>query len=218
MEEIFIGFMNDLGHVIDWVFNFFVKDTSVIKDLSKLFTKIVPVLKVNFLPFFDKLNEWLLNSYLENPDNYDCLITLKNLYEVAGFSDEKKEYLSSSFLNLCSAIDKNIMSSTKNQIEIIDLLAQLFSKVMDTVNYIVINQDILNDLIKLFNSSMRKFKEPTLNKNVITALGHFINSNQMIPKEITRNYFEDIVYSVLFSFDYYEGSCLTEVNKFLYFN
>jgi hypothetical protein len=153
----------------------------------------------------------MINSYFNNPENLSCLIVLKTLYsDVVKNSPEKKSYISQNFMVICDFINKNVYQMKKNQIELIDIYSQLVIKVLDTLEFLIVDEEKLNSMLDLFMEALKTISEPNLNKNLIRALTKII-TDKKIPREISNNKYGDIVYTVFYSCDHYESSSILDV-------
>jgi hypothetical protein len=207
-------YMHEIGNVITpEVFKLFAKiDPFLIREVAKMYTKVIPYLESDFTQYFDLTNTMLMNTYFENPENFSCLVCLKMLYsEVAKSSQEKKIIIANTFMQLCDAVLKAIMQLKKNQIEVIDIFAQLFSKVLDTVNYLVLNREAVNETLKLFQDAMANISQPDMNKSVMKALTRIFTDLHIIPKEYTQDHFANIVYTLVYSCDNYQNETINDV-------
>jgi hypothetical protein len=206
--------MKSTVQVTQAIFKYFVKDSSFIREICKIYIKSIHHLAEDCSEYFNDFNEMMLNAYFNNLENFSCLSVLKVLYsEVARSDKDKKEYISQNFFTLCDMISKNVFQMKKNQIELIDLFAQLIVKVLDTVDYLVINQEILANVIGLFLDALKTIAEPSMNKNVIRALTRILQDEKIIPKELTMPKFPEIVYGVFSACDHYESSSLSDVRR-----
>jgi hypothetical protein len=156
----------------------------------------------------------MLTAYFNNLENFPCLSVLKVLYsEVARSDKEKKDMISRNFFTLCDQISKNVFLMKKNQIDLIDLFAQLIVKVLDTVDYLLINQEILANVISLFLEALKTISEPSMNKNVIRVLTRILSEEKIIPRELTMPRFSDMIYGVFSACDHYDSSSIGDVSK-----
>lgn len=211
LKHIFDYYMRELFLVTDTILKYFVKDSNFIKEISKTYVKVVHHLGEEMGEYFEKINELMLNAYINNCDNYPCLVVLKFLYSEVAKDKEKKDYISVNFIKLCDIISKNILIMKKNQIDLLDNFSQLFVKVLDTVNYLYLNQEIFNNCIALFLDALKSISEPSMNKNVIRVLSRIISDTHIIQKEISSPKFQDIIVGIFYNLDHYESSSIQDV-------
>jgi hypothetical protein len=131
--------------------------------------------------------------------------------EAAKESGDKREYISQNFIKLCDIINKNVFLMKKNQVELIDTYAQLIVKVIDSVEYLIVDVEVVSSIINLFLDALKNIAEPNMNKNVIRALTRFLGELSKIPKEVTYRKFEEMLYGVYFYCDHFESSSLPDV-------
>jgi hypothetical protein len=210
--EMFHTHLQDTLNITEEIFKIFVRDPFLIKEITKTYIKVIHNLAENCVDYFDKFNEIMLNAYLQNNENYTCLIVLKYLYsETANGSAQKLDYVAGSFLALCDVINKNVVIMKKNQIEVMDIYAQFFFKVVDSLKSLEINQNILYDIIKLFLEVLKTITEISLNKNIVRALSRIISNEAIIPKDIIYPKFHEIVDGVFSCCDHFDSATILEV-------
>jgi hypothetical protein len=213
LKNMFLIYMKEISEVTLFVFEYFVKDTIFIKELTKTYSKLLYYLEGDGVQYFDYFNNLILNAYLNNYENYTLLQILKVLYsETAKYSNEKKQYCSTNFIKLCDIINKNVYLMKKNHIELIDLYAQLFIKVLENVDYLIINEDVVQNMISLFIDAIKTIAEPSMNKSVLKSFTKIVGDRNFIPVEILEKKFYQIVYEVYSAADHYESVSVNEVN------
>jgi len=214
MAQIFLEVMHKSGKLLDKIMRFFIKDVNFIKEISKIFNKLATNISLEILPYFDFINDLMLFLYINNPDNFYCLSVIKALYTNSAVnSSEKKEYIGNNFLELSEIIKKNIIEINKNnKLEIIVILCQLWTTVVNSVDTLKIND--ANLIYGFFDFILDVFKtvsEPELNKTILKLLSNLVTLSNIIPRELILNKFNDIIYAVFSSLDNLVGGCLTQV-------
>jgi hypothetical protein len=213
LKSMFLLYMNENSEVTSFLFKYFVNDSNFIKELSKTYAKLLHYLDREALEFFDFFNELIMNAYVNNIENYSLLSVLKVLYsQTAKYSNEKKQYITENYIYLCDVINKNVYLMKNNHIELIDTYALMLIKVLDTVDYLVINESVVMNMISLFIDAIKTIAEPSMNKNVLKALSRIVEDRKFLPKEIIDKKFYDIVYEVFYAVDHYESVGVIEVN------
>jgi hypothetical protein len=218
LKNMFILYMKENSDVTLFLFNLFVKDSIFLREMSKTYVKLINYLENDASQFFDYFNELILNAYLNNFENYSLLSVLKALYaNTAKFSNEKKQYISANFINLCDVINKNVYLMKKNQIELINIYAQMLIKVLDNVDYLIINEVVVINMISLFMDAIKTIAEPSMSKNVLKALTRIISDRKFLPREIIENKFYELSYEVFLAADHYESVGVSEVSNYIIF-
>jgi len=217
MIEMFNEVMHKSGKILDKCLRFFVKDVNFVKEISKIFNKLASNITNEILPYFDFINELMLYLYVNNPDNYYCLNVLKPLYSNACVnSNEKRDYIANNFLELSEIIKKNVIEFNKNnKLEIIVVLSQLWTTVVNSVDkFIIKNESFVYGFFDFILDAFKSVSEPDLNKSIMKLISNLVMLPNIIPKDIVFNRFKEIVFNIYSSLDNLVGGSLPQVNKY----
>jgi hypothetical protein len=162
---------------------------------------------------FPKFNELMINSFLQNKDNYQCIFVLKNIYLLKlhniknkTFSNNNYTEIYNNFLKLNREICSAIIISSKYQLELMKSLSLLFVSIFPQLNTINKNDYvIISDTIILLNEGIKTLCENDLISNILYAFISFIESPN---KELIDLKYNDIVKSVFNSFDHFNQNVL----------
>ena len=154
----------------------------------------------------------MLKCFSNNSDNYECLNVLCNLYRIAGmFHSDKVSLIAQNFSCITEIIHRNLALTKTRQIEIVQSFANLFTVILEMVNFIVLDKDKLYKDINLFCEAISNIAEPNMNKVVIKFFNRFINSTKIFPIEIIMNLAENIIFICIKSCSHFEIGISLEV-------
>jgi hypothetical protein len=218
LRSMFSIFMNDIQAILPKIFTLFLKDNNVIKETSKTFTKAIHHLGEESILYFDYINELFLRVYIDNPDNFYVLNVYTYLYpEAIKNSKEKKDYIATTFMDLCDLVCKNIHLMRANQVDTITAFAQVLINVFNVneLDYLVVKPDSFNAVVNLFLDAVKSVSEPTMNRSVLKAISNIISSPRLISPDILVLKFEEIVYHVFSSCDHFDSGSIIDVSNTL---
>ena len=211
-NELCFIFLDKSFTITEMIFEIYHSDSSFITELSCIFTKIITHLEEKSLNYFDQLNNLMLKCFSNNSDNYECLNVLCNLYRIAGmFHSDKVSLIAQNFSCITEIIHRNLALTKTRQIEIVQSFANLFTVILEMVNFIVLDKDKLYKNINLFCEAISNIAEPNMNKVVIKFFNRFINSTKIFPIEIIMNLAENIIFICIKSCSHFEIGISLEV-------
>ena len=215
-NELSFIFLDKTFGITEKIFEIYNSDTSFITELSCIFTKIITHLEEKSLTYFDQLNNLLLKCFSSNSDNYECLNVLANLYRIAGmYQSEKVNLIAQNFTFITEIIHRNLGLTKTRQIEIVQSFANMFTIILEMVNFLSTDKEKLFKDINLFCEAISNIAEPNMNKVVVKFFNRFINSSKLFPKELIMNFTENIIFICMKSCSHFEIGISLEVILYL---
>lgn len=190
------------------------KDNKIIQYIMNTLTKCSSYFNINTLnEIFPKFNELMLNTFLQNHYNYQCINVLKSIYSLKlqnmkdkSFVNNEYREIYSNFLKLNRQICSTIITSSKYQLDLMMCLASLFINVFPHLKKIKKDDYvIITDTIILFNEGIKNLCENNIINNILYAFISFIESDNI---ELIQKKFIDIVNSVFYSFESFNSKTL----------
>ena len=214
INSIFNLIYNKIWHCLSIIINDFHKDNEIIHCIMSMLTKCSAHFNIDYLEqIFPKFNQLMINSFLKNKDNYQCIFVLKNIYLLKlhnlkdkTFSNNNYTEIYNNFLKLNREICSAILTSSKYQLELMKSLSLLFVSIFPQLNSINKNDYvIISDTIILLNEGIKTLCENDLISNILYAFISFIESPS---KELIEQKYNDIVKSVFNAFDHFNQNVL----------
>lgn len=214
INNVFNIFYEKISEYLNVIIKEYSKDNKIIHNIMNTLTKCSSYLNINTLnQIFPKFNELMINTFLQNNDNYQCINVLKSIYSLKlqnikdkSFSNNEYTEIYNNFLKLSRQICSTIITSSKYQLDLMICLASLFVGVFPHLKNI--NKDdyvIITDTIILFNEGIKNLCENNIMKNILYAFISFIESDNT---ELIQQKFNDIINSVFYSFDHFNSKIL----------
>ena len=205
---------NKISEYLNLIINEYNKDSAIIHCIMSTLIKCSSHFSINSLnQIFPKFNDLMINSFLNNHDNYQCINVLKNIYSLKlqnikdkNISNNEYAQIYNNFLKLNRQICSNIITSSNNQLELMQCLSSFFVSVFPHLN--IINKEdyvIISDTIILFNEGIKTLCENNLIKNILYAFISFIESKNT---DLIQQKFNEIIKSVFSSFDHFNPNTL----------
>ena len=214
INTIFNLIYNKIWQCLSIIINDFHKDNEILHCIMSMLTKCSAHFSIDYLEqIFPKFNELMINSFLKNKDNYQCIFVLKNIYLLKlhnikdkTFSNNNYTEIYNNFLKLNREICSAIITSSKYQLELMKSLSLLFVSIFPQLNNINKNDYvIISDTIILLNEGIKTLCENDLISNILYAFISFIESPN---KELIEQKYNDIVKSVFDAFDHFNQNVL----------
>ena len=220
INDIFSTIYNKISQCLNIIINKFNHDNEIINCIMSTITKCSSHFRINYLEeIFSKLNELMINSFLNNNDNYQCINVLKNIYSLKlqniqdkSFSNSKYYEIYNYFLKLVRQICSAIITSSDYKLELMQCLSSLFVHIFPNLNSI--NKDdyvIISDTIILFNEGIKTLCENIIVNNILYAFIAFIESPN---PELIEQKFEEIVKNVFNAFDHFNQKTIKSFISF----
>ena len=205
---------NKISEYLNLIINEYNKDNTIIHCIMSTLIKCSSHFSITSLnQIFPKFNDLMINLFLNNNDNYQCINVLKNIYSLKlqnikdkNISNNEYAQIYNNFLKLNRQICSNIITSSNNQLELMQCLSSFFVSVFPHLN--IINKEdyvIVSDTIILFNEGIKTLCENTLIKNILYAFISFIESKNT---DLIQQKFNEIIQSVFSSFDHLNANTL----------
>ena len=214
INTIFNLIYNKIWQCLSIIINDFHKDNEILHCIMSMLAKCSAHFSIDYLEqIFPKFNELMINSFLKNKDNYQCIFVLKNIYLLKlhnikdkTFSNNNYTEIYNNFLKLNREICSAIITSSKYQLELMKSLSLLFVSIFPQLNNINKNDYvIISDTIILLNEGIKTLCENDLISNILYAFISFIESPN---KELIEQKYNDIVKSVFDAFDHFNQNVL----------
>ena len=214
INNIFNLIYNKISESLNIIINEFVIDNEIIHCIMSMLTKCSSHFNIEFLDqIFPKFNELMINSFLKNNNNYQCIIVLKNIYSLKlhNIKDKKltnNNYLEiyNNFLKLNRQICSAIITSSNYQLELMQCLSSLFVSIFPQLNNI--NKDdyvIISDTIILLNEGIKTLCENNIINNILYSFISFIESPNI---ELIEQKYNEIIKNVFYAFDHFNQNTL----------
>ena len=188
----------------------------------KKITKTLPYLNYETInSIFINLNQFLLEIFLKNNENYQSIYAIKNLYMIKlkdmtdkNIMNEEYILILDNFMKLnrqiCYCIINRICP--QYQLELIQGLSMLFNYVFPLLNELR-NDDyvIICDTIIIFIEGIKTVCENNIIKNILISFSCFIKSNK---DDLIKLKFNDIILACFYSLDHYNNMV---INSFINF-
>ena len=213
-NNVFDDIYGKISECFKYIINEYNKDSEIMNCLMITFTKCSMNLNINSLnSIYQNINELMLNSFLINNDNYQCINVLKNIYNlklnnIKEKNSTNKEYMEiyNNFLKLNRQICSAIITSSNNKLELILGLSSFFISIFPQL--IQINKEdyiIISDTIIILNEGIKTICENQIINNILYSFASFIESPN---SELINQKYCDIIKSVFLSFDHLNANTL----------
>lgn len=222
INDIFIIIYNKIYQCLNIIINEYKKDNEIINCIMITLTKSSSHFKIKYLEqIFPKLNELMINSFLSNNDNYQCINVLKNIYALKlqniqdkNLSNKNYKEIYNYFLQLTRQICSAIITSSSYKLELMQCLSSLFVYIFPNLN--TINQDdyvIISDTIILLNEGIKTLCENNIINNILYAFISFIESPNTA---LIEQKFEEIIKNVFYAFDHFNPKTIKSFISFCF--
>ena len=194
----------------------------IILPFLKLLTKTLLYLNYPTINnIFINLNQFLLEIFMKNNENYQSIYALKNLYMIKLKDINDKNIMNEEYIlildnfmklnrQICYCIINRICP--QYQLELIQGLSMLFNYVFPLINEI--RKDdyvIICDTIIIFIEGIKTVCENNIIKNILISFSCFIKSNK---DDLIKLKFNDIILACFYSLDHYNNMV---INSFINF-
>ena len=200
----------------------YISNPEIILPFLKLITKTLLYLDYSTINnIFMNLNQFLLEIFLKNNENYQSIYALKNLYMIKlkdmtdkNIMNEEYILILDNFMKLnrqiCSCIINRICP--QYQLELIQGLSMMFNYVFPLITELR-NDDyvIICDTIIIFIEGIKTVCENNIIKNILISFSCFIKSNK---DYLIKLKFNDIILACFYSLDHYNNMV---INSFINF-
>jgi hypothetical protein len=229
INNVFDAIYREMSESLIYIINEYNKDSDIMNCFMTTFSKCSNNLNVNTLnSIYQNFNELMINSFLINNDNYQCIFVLKNIYSlklnnIKDKNPSNKEYMElyNNFLKLNRQICSAIITSSNYKMELMLNFSLFFASIFPQLNQI--NKDdyiIISDSIILLNEGIKTIVENTIINNILYAFISFIESPN---SELINQKYTYIIKGVFSSFDHFNSniikafttfcSCCLKINK-----
>ena len=229
INNVFDAIYREMSESLIYIINEYNKDSDIMNCFMTTFSKCSNNLNVNTLnSIYQNFNELMINSFLINNDNYQCIFVLKNIYSlklnnIKDKNPSNKEYMElyNNFLKLNRQICSAIITSSNYKMELMLNFSLFFASIFPQLNQI--NKDdyiIISDSIILLNEGIKTIVENTIINNILYAFISFIESPN---SELINQKYTYIIKGVFSSFDHFNAniikafttfcSCCLKINK-----
>ena len=229
INNVFDAIYKEISESLKYIINEYNKDSDIMNCFMNTFSKCSNNLNVNTLnSIYQNFNELMINSFLINNDNYQCIFVLKNIYSlklnnIKDKNPSNKEYMElyNNFLKLNRQICSAIITSSNYKMELMLNFSLFFTSIFPQLNQI--NKDdyiIISDSIILLNEGIKTIVENTIINNILYAFISFIESPN---SELINQKYTYIIKGVFSSFDHFNSniikafttfcSCCLKINK-----
>ena len=214
INKIFDYFYKKIYRQLNIIISEYNKESEIMNSFMTTFTKCSSLLNTESLnSIYQNFNELMINSFLINNDNYQCINVLKNIYNlklqnIKDKTSSNKEYVDiyNNFIKLTRQISSAIITSNNDKLELMQCLSSFFFNIFPQLKEI--NKDdyvIITDTIILFNEGIKIICENRLINNILYAYITFIESPNY---ELINQKYIDIIRSVFFSFEHFNSNVL----------
>ena len=200
----------------------YISNPEIILPFLKLITKTLLYLDYSTINnIFINLNQFLLEIFLKNNENYQSIYALKNLYMIKLKDMNNKNVMNEEYIlildnfmklnrQICSCIINRICP--QYQLELIQGLSMMFNYVFPLITELR-NDDyvIICDTIIIFIEGIKTVCENNIIKNILISFSCFIKSNK---DDLIKLKFNDIILSCFYSLDHYNNMV---INSFINF-
>ena len=211
---IFDEFYKKTYQQLNIIINEYNKDSEIINCFMNTFIKCSSYLNIDSLnSIYQNFNDLMINSFLINNDNYQCINVLKNIYNlklknIQDKNSSNKEYseIYNNFIKLLRQICSAIIISSNCKLELMLSLSSFFMVIFPYFN--TINKEdnvIISDTIILFNEGIKTICENKIINNIFYAYISFLQSPNY---ELIKEKFSEIIKSAFSSFDHYNSNVL----------
>ncbi len=201
----------------------YIPNSDMIKPFLKMLTKISLHLSSEIINnIFNNLNQFLIEIFMKNSENYQTIYVLKNLYitKLKDMSDKtfmNKEYIAilDNFVGINRHICSLIIQKNYPQNILLDLIQSLllfFNQIFPLISNL--RKDdyiIICDTITTFIEVIKSICENNIIKNVLISFTCFINSKF---DELINMKFNDIIKGCFYSLENYN---ISVINYFINF-
>ena len=214
INNIFNVIYSKIFQQLNIIINEYNKDSEVMNCFMNAFTKASGYLNIESLnSIYQNFNELMINSFMINNDNYQCINVLKNIYKlklnnVKDKNQTNREYMEIyfNFLKLIRQICKAIITSSNYKLELMMSLSLFFSNIFPQLKEI--NKEdyiIISDTIILLNEGIKILCENRIINNILYSFIEFIESQN---SELITQKFTDIIKSVFSAFDHFNSNVM----------
>ena len=211
INNIFDVIYSKIFQQLEIIINEYNKDSEVMNCFMNAFTKASGYLNIESLnSIYQNFNELMINSFMINNDNYQCINVLKNIYKLKlnNIKDKNiinKEYIEIyyNFLKLIRQICSAIITSSNYKLELMMSLSLFFSFIFPQLKGI--NKEdyiIISDTIIVLNEGIKNLCENKIINNILYSFTNFIESPN---SELINLKFNDIIKSVFSAFDHFNS-------------
>ena len=202
----------------------YINNSDIIKPFLKMLIKSSNYLNIETVnKIFPNLNQFLIEIFLNNKDNFESIYVLKNLYFIKlknMNNNEKtiqnKEYylILDNFIGLnreiCSVIINKLCPD--NQLELIQSLSTMFYQIFPLLDELR-NDDyiVINDTIIIFIEGIKLICDNNIIKNILNAFICLIKSKK---KEIIQSKLNDIIFACFNSIEHYNNLIINSFVEF----
>ena len=164
INKIFDYFYKKIYRQLNIIISEYNKESEIMNNFMTTFTKCSSLLNTESLnSIYQNFNELMINSFLINNDNYQCINVLKNIYNlklqnIKDKTSSNKEYVDiyNNFIKLTRQISSAIITSNNDKLELMQCLSSFFFNIFPQLKEI--NKDdyvIITDTIILFNEGIK---------------------------------------------------------------
>ena len=220
INNIFDDIYKKIYQQISIIINGYNKDSEIVNCFMTTFTKCSANLNIVTLnSIYQNFNELMINSFLSNNDNYQCINVLKNIYNLKlhnikdkNFSNKEYMEIYTNFLKLIRQICSAVITSSNYKLELMLCLSSFFVSIFSKLNSI--NKEdyiIISDTIILFNEGIKTLCENKIMNNILYAFMAFIESPN---NELINQKYIEIIKSVFSSFEHFNANVSEAFAKF----
>ena len=196
------------------IINEYNKDSEIMNCFMNTFIKCSNYLNIESLnSIYQNFNQLMINSFLINTDNYQCINVLKNIYNLKLINIKQKDLLNkeyaeiyNNFLKLLRQICSAIITSENYKLELMLCLSSFFVSIFSHLSQI--NKDdyvVISDTIIIFNEGIKTLCENRIINNILYAFIVFIESPNY---ELINEKYIEIIKSVFSSFDHFNSNVI----------
>ena len=219
---IFDEFYKKTYQQLSIIINEYNKDSEIINCFMNTFIKCSSYLNIEALnSIYQNFNELMINSFLINNDNYQCINVLKNIYNLKlnnikqkNLSNKEYAEIYNNFFKLIRQICSAIISSSNYKLELMLSLSSFFMVIFPHLNSINKEENvIISDTIIIFNEGIKTICENKIINNILYAYISFLQSPNY---ELINEKFAEIIKSVFSSFDHFNTNVLQSFATFCF--
>ena len=214
INRIFDEFYKKTYQQLSVIINEYNKDSEIMNCFMNTFIKCSSYLNIESLnSIYQNFNQLMINSFLINNDNYQCINVLKNIYNLKLHNIKQKdlsnkEYaeIYNNFLKLLRQICSAIITSANYKLELMLCLSSFFVSIFSQISQI--NKEdyvIISDTIILFNEGIKTLCENRIMNNILYAFIVFIESPNY---ELINEKYIEIIKSVFSSVDHFNSNVI----------
>ena len=214
INSIFDEFYKKTYQQLSIIINEYNKDSEIMNCFMNTFIKCSAYLNIESLnSIYQNFNQLMINSFLINNDNYQCINVLKNIYNLKLHNIKQKdlsnkEYaeIYNNFLKLLRQICSAIITSVNYKLELMLCLSSFFVSIFSQLSQINKEDNvIITDTIIIFNEGIKTLCENRIINNILYAFIVFIESPNY---ELINEKYIEIIKSVFSSFDHFNSNVI----------